>query len=85
MPLFGVLGSNHFEDHKSHIVEASPTAFVDGLHFRSASLPPLLRSRRDGKGGVTWLDPFPASQFPAGAALALQTGRREALVEFEVF
>lgn len=39
MPLFGALGSNHFEDHKSHIVEASPPAFVDGLHFRSASLP----------------------------------------------
>lgn len=76
LPLFGALGSNHFEDHKSHIVEASPPAFVDGLHFRSASLPaclpPVLCSRRDGKGGVTWLDPFPASQLPAGAALALQ-------------
>lgn len=57
-------------------------AYISGL---LPSLPPLLRSRRDGKGGVTWLDPFPASQFPAGAALALQTGRREALVEFEVF
>lgn len=76
MPLFGVLGSNHFEDHKSHIVEASPPAFVDGLHFRSASLPACRVVLQAGWEG--WSDlvrPHPCLPTPAGAALTLQTAR----------
>lgn len=45
----------------------------------------MLRSRREEQGGVTWLDPLLAYQFPAVAALTLKMGRRETLVEFEVF
>lgn len=65
LPLFGVLGSNHFEDHKSHIVEASPPAFVDGLHFRSASLPPSPVALQAGWEG--WSDlvrPLPCLPIP---------------------
>lgn len=54
-------------------------AYISGL----LSSPVVLQA-----GGEGWSDlvrPLLASQFPAGTALTLQMGRRETLVELEVF